>query len=47
MFARIITSKVRKELNKMNFAFNGEILPLKVENDIWTLNVFKLDKILY
>lgn len=44
MFARIITSKVRKELNKMNFAFNGEILPLKVENDIWTLNVFKLDK---
>lgn len=44
MFARIITGKVRKELEKMNFAYNGEILPLKVEDDVWTLRIFKINK---
>lgn len=44
MFAEIITSKVRKELEKMNFYYSWEILPLKVVDDIWTLNIYKQDK---
>lgn len=44
MFTEIITSKVRKELKKMNFYYSGEILPLKVVDDIWTLNIYKQDK---
>ncbi len=39
MFDRIITSKVRKELNKMNSSLNGELLPLKVKDDVWILKI--------
>lgn len=44
MFTRIIIGKVRKELNNMNFIYGYEILPMKIENDIWSLKIFKLNK---
>jgi len=40
MFTMIITSEVRKELNKINFKFNGDVNLLKIIDDICVLRVF-------
>lgn len=44
MITRIITSKVRKELEKLNFQINGELMPYKVCGDIWFLKIYEENK---
>lgn len=44
MLDRIITSKTRKELLKINFAYNSEIMPIKIDGDVWISRLFYNNK---